>query len=663
MYVGPARATEVQWQPSRQWMPGAAVADYPVNCLLSTEAGPQWAVPNAASRCGEVEYLSTTAVGGDGANFCDYAPPQVASASAEAVASTSYWRTTQANPADVSSQIRQGYFNQMEDSRSSIPGSANRSQPSSNNGPTYWNSEAMTNGGSTNESQEDGDAGLRWSLTAQAGVSVGVPDCPYVVQFDPYEELVWVGTLGGRMQSYILQWHNGLNGHGGGAAEISPYTRFPAHNCAICHVLFDDRGVISVGEENLAYHQRGGLPMPFLDDSARTRMTSSQNALRYAEWYGGKQIIVGSAHAKLFFVDVGSGRLSATLDAPHGTQTMCAAHGSNGEASYVVVGGNDGQISVVDRRKKDIVRTLRAHASSVTAMAEQGGTLVTCGGTSNPQTGMYMPDMFIKVFDLRRLEQGMPVQFNAAVQARFHPLVPNSLAILSNSGAFQTCELSAGRVYNTRYNYCRSSPTDGAIGFDMSSNGECIVIADSSCLLQLWQTKGRPPKINYHSLPVEVPLVRPEPLYSKLMDDAESPFSMPAACPHGCPSLGGDVNGDPLLSVWPGAEKCMRFGREPVPIHPDVAANLQMNDFVGCTQNTYGWRQNSAVSVVRKVKQSKHCNGLVNGKKLSGRPWLSDLGDDAVLCSSGQDCSSPSEAMHCIQGVENLLNEAVDDDG
>merc|ERR1711920_399757 len=156
---------------------------------------------------------------------------------------------------------------------------------------------------------------------------------------------------------------------------------------------------------------------------------------------------------------------------------------------------------------------------TVTAMAEQDGTLVTCGGSNDGQ-GMFVPDSFLKVFDLRRLEQTMPVSFSGgAVQARFHPFVPNSLAILANTGAFQTCELSGGHVYNTRYMYCRSSPTDGAVGFDVSSSGECLVIADASSLLQLWQSKGRSPKINIFSLPIEMPPILVNPLYPKFIDN------------------------------------------------------------------------------------------------------------------------------------------------
>merc|ERR1712217_616002 len=55
--------------------------------------------------------------------------------------------------------------------------------------------------------------------------------------------------------------------------------------------------------------------------------------------------------------------------------------------------------------------------------------------------------------------------------------------------------------------------------------------------------------------------------------------------------------------AWAGEEKCMRIIHPPIPIHPDVEANLQMNDFVGCAQNMCGWRQNSVVSIVLNLKQ------------------------------------------------------------
>eukprot|EP00747_Dinoflagellata_sp_TGD_P023306 gnl/TRDRNA2_/TRDRNA2_129711_c2_seq1.p1 gnl/TRDRNA2_/TRDRNA2_129711_c2~~gnl/TRDRNA2_/TRDRNA2_129711_c2_seq1.p1 ORF type:complete len:333 (-),score=58.33 gnl/TRDRNA2_/TRDRNA2_129711_c2_seq1:31-975(-) len=310
-------------------------------------------------------------------------------------------------------------------------------------------------------------------------------------------------------------------------------------------------------------------------------------------------------------------------------------------------------------------------------MAEQDGTLVTCGGTTN-SNHLFMPDVFLKVFDLRRLEQSMPVSFApGAVQARFHPIVRNSLAILANSGAFQTCEYSSGRVYNTRFHYYRTQPTDGAIGLDVSSTGDCLVIADSSSLLQLWQSKARPPKVNVFSMPVEVPPIRTEPLYPKLIDNLDDPRQTEPACPQGGPSLGEGVDGSPLLSTWPSEEKLLKKIRPAIPIHQDVLSNLQMNDFVGVSQNVCGWKLNAAVSVVMKEAQLKEEERLKE-RKSAGAPSLqtscsvASMSLDASAPASlslprtdsaalgGVDCDSPSDA---VRGVEQLMNDiAADDD-
>lgn len=655
MYVGPARAAEVQWQCARPWLATGVFPEYATSChLTAAEACSQWT--STAARCNEAEYLGTLALASEGVSFCDFT--QVGQATA---AASSFWR-----PRPAAAEVNPAFFAQMPQTQSSITGSS-RSRPSTAAAETqYWNPNGLANGGAPQEQADDG-GGVRWTLSTQASLSWDIPDIPYVVQFDPYEELVWVGTLGGRLQSCVLQWHEGLGGPASGAAAISPFTRFVAHRCAICHLLFDERGVLSVGEDNLAYHQRGGMPVPFLEEAALSRMTANDNALRHAEWYGRKQLIVGSTQAKFFFVDVASGRLSATMDSPHGTQTMCSTTGQ--DPSYVIVGGNDGQISVVDRRKKSIVRTLQAHKSSVTAMTEQDGTLVTCGGSSDGQTGMFIPDGFLKVFDLRRFEQTMPVSFKgAAVQARFHPLVPNSLAILANSGAFQTCELSGGRVYNTKYMWCRSSLTDGAVGFDVSSSGECLAIADTSGLLQLWQSKGRPPKVNMFSSPVEVPPVRAQPLYPKLIDNLEHPLKAEPACPQGCPALREAMDGSPLLSMWTGDDKCMRAIRPPLPVHPDIAANLQMNGFVACAQNVKGWKRNAAVAAVLSdercgPKERRALNSLsVSAESLVQVVENLASVDTLELAVPGlaTDSDSPSDA---VRGVEQLISEVGDDDG
>merc|ERR1719443_221893 len=161
------------------------------------------------------------------------------------------------------------------------------------------------------------------------------------------------------------------------------------------------------------------------------------------------------------------------------------------------------------------------------------------------------------------MEQTMPVTFNTgAIQTKFHPCSENELVILSNSGTLQTCRLNSGHVYDTRYLCCRSSPQDSVLSFDVSNNGECLVVADGANLMHLWQSKGgAPPKVNAFSVPVEVPPLRAQPLFSKAIDDLENPFKSEPACPEGCPTLGEDADGCPLLSRWPdeeGFRRCVR---------------------------------------------------------------------------------------------------------
>jgi len=115
----------------------------------------------------------------------------------------------------------------------------------------------------------------------------------------------------------------------------------------------------------------------------------------------------------------------------------------------------------------------------------------------------------------------------------------------------------------------------------------------------------------------------------------------------------------------------MRAIRPPVPLHPDVAANLQMNGFVGCVQNVHGWRQNSLVSTVLSMEAQQRRNHLSEGVDplahlsisadmlLAGARPLIAASDDAAAVSEA-DCDSPNEA---VRGVEKLISELADDDG
>merc|ERR1712000_566674 len=119
--------------------------------------------------------------------------------------------------------------------------------------------------------------------------------------------------------------------------------------------------------------------------------------------------------------------------------------------------------------------------------------------------------------------------------------------------------------------YCRDSPADGTAAFDLSNSGGCIAIVDASGVVQLWQQKVSPPKINMFSRTVEIPPRRPVPLYSKpIKGTPGKSYEADPLCPHGCPSLGEDVDGGPLLSTWADIGKCSRAVRPMVPLHPSV---------------------------------------------------------------------------------------------
>merc|ERR1712110_975182 len=102
------------------------------------------------------------------------------------------------------------------------------------------------------------------------------------------------------------------------------------------------------------------------------------------------------------------------------------------------------------------------------------------------------------------------------------------------------------------------------------------MVVDASGFMQLFQVKAGAPKINFSSsVSIERPQTRPAVLHSKPIQSFDNPQKLEALCPHGCPSLGQDVAGNPLLSDWGAgknmnANQCARVARRPTPLHPDV---------------------------------------------------------------------------------------------
>jgi len=357
---------------------------------------------------------------------------------------------------------------------------------------------------------------------------LGTRDQGNVVHLDKYEELVWVGTQRGRLLSYLVDFppptNDGSHLH---VIPHQPYSRFnvDVNEERIVQIMSRIDGIISLTRTNILFNSRGGVSHKnFLSSRAIGRITNNhQNCLSSIESFPHNpvQLAVGSDTAKtLFYTDTVKGELSTFFDLPHAVSKI---HSSFDNPLLVTVGGTNGQLSFVEGRSPKVTQTVTAHPYEVTSISSNFNYIFTCGkrdgsrvnstGGGSPQ--ILVPDVFLKVFDIRNLKHAIPISFpsgamrvgvtgSSAVGAG-----GVSLVVLSNYGLWQQGDLYSGSSQLRNCEYFKTncyaphhSPDLPASIVDWSVSSDLNAMLDTSGVVHFWVRSEAPfpPRVNHESM-------------------------------------------------------------------------------------------------------------------------------------------------------------------
>eukprot|EP00667_Euglena_gracilis_P001373 EG_transcript_1373 len=414
-----------------------------------------------------------------------------------------------------------------------------------------------------------GQLGGQW--TELEAVDTGLSAVTHTA-FDPFEELLWTANDVGKLTSYYPSFQEEMD-----AGPIwCKYSSFQGHVEAVTQMIVEQWGVLSLSQNCVRVHTKGGLPTQNFSHEGM------HNLLSFAYTDARKSTLcLGGNLNKIFNYDVQQNLILTTADTTQGTAVVKY----NGR--LVCCGGTAGDISLRDSYTLQQQMVIpRAHAT-ISDFDVKGVLLVSCGfQESIYDDGQWDPDPLIKVFDLR-----MPVRELAALQPmlmpyllKFHPLFPSSLTVVGQTGALQFLDVNTSQMEGGLYQVFNDhqAATSHITAFDLSSSSEALAFGDNTGLVHTWGRKEAP-IVNNFSDPTDQPINNMPNMAAPPLAADGSPLIMMEDSPFSLAPL-PDSDG-PLLSSWPPPHYMVLLGSRPRRVKPAILKALQYRDVVGHAAN------------------------------------------------------------------------------
>ncbi|ORX88696.1 cysteine proteinase [Basidiobolus meristosporus CBS 931.73] len=359
--------------------------------------------------------------------------------------------------------------------------------------------------------------------------------------FDPHAELIWIGDENGRVCSYDIE-------------TLEKYTSFKGHTGPVRQITVTDRAVISLGPNSIRMTNRRGVPQSIVrGDHVHDFHAMVNSALPQSE------LFVAGNQSRTLVVNLDRGAIINQIDTDSGIFVMKRSR-------LICCGSTSGEVTLRDSRTFKAEHRVQAHTGTMSDLDVSGNLFITCGFSY--RAGSLISDPIVKVYDIRTMQPLPPIAFPMGpTMIKFHPKIPTSVFVASQSGQFQLCDVS-----NQSADICfHQVNVNSYINcLDTSVSGEFIGFGDASNIVHVWSDRDEPIASNY-SRPLELP----DPVeYPDVIVDEESPLS----------SVGMPYYTEPLLSVWP-AHFTFEVGKPAPSIEPEVLQNMKTIDFVGYAPN------------------------------------------------------------------------------
>ncbi|KAK9457055.1 ubiquitin carboxyl-terminal hydrolase-domain-containing protein [Dipodascopsis uninucleata] len=364
------------------------------------------------------------------------------------------------------------------------------------------------------------------------------------VTFDTSQELLWTGDTNGRVASFAGE-------------NLRKYTSFIGHRAPVSQILVNDRGVLSLGPNNLRMTQRRGLVRFNLDDQGKMKELC---CMSYTS-RGTSEIIIGGRNPGLLKINVDRG--SIVSEVPLDERFTVMRRGGR----LIACGNAKGEVVLLDPVSLQVVRKLPAHSGGIADLDTRDNVLLTCGHTYRGAAygASYPLDPLLNIYDLRTFRPQPPVPFPAGAGfVRLHPKMSTTCIVSSLTGQLQILDF-----VNPAHAFLHQSNLSYVTSLDISSSGDYFALGDNDGAVHIWRTPDASLFTEF-GRPTEWPdaIVDTTPTLSA--NDIEVPLN----------TVGMPYYRDKLLSAWPG-EMIFNVARRSPPIDQEILSNMKTVDFVG----------------------------------------------------------------------------------
>eukprot|EP00899_Mesostigma_viride_P021198 jgi/Mesvir1/2907/Mv13978-RA.1 len=394
-----------------------------------------------------------------------------------------------------------------------------------------------------------------------------VLDPPRKTVFDTREELAWVGTQEGWLQSVMIP-------------SLARYTGFKAHILPVEGLCTFANGLVSVSADTIAIHARTGLQL-----HAHIEPAGDFTALEWQTMdYMSSSVAVGHLGPSLSSFDLVTQQLHAVNSEVENVTVMRRG------GHYLACGSSSGKVTLHDPRSLRRESSLDAHMGPVAALDVKGDLLVTSGIIQH--MGISYVDHLIKVFDIRSVARALThLPFSPGpMMLRFLPKFSSMLLVASATGSVMLEDVqSPGANFKTFQVDCEG---DAMLCCDVSSSGESIGFADEGGFFHLWAATNEP-RANLISVPSEMPEMVP--CVSLAEGDPFTGANLPSVL------LSMEL---PLSAYEP--TSLYHVGQPPRTIPADLAGKIKTIDFVGYVDNPFFSRTAPPGEATRKSWQLRN---------------------------------------------------------
>jgi len=358
------------------------------------------------------------------------------------------------------------------------------------------------------------------------------------LEYETHREILWASYESCRVTSYLID--NSTNEEWN---RNSRYSSFTVSDNSLNQIISELNYIVSVAPDKIGLHSDGGLiigqyNMPKVHEandslifSCATLLKPSGALVTSTDIDGPTHLIAATSSNYIFAFDMRIMDKPPQLTFNVGCATTCIRT-SNG-SKYIVAGGSDGKIRLLDGRLRNanVIQVFDAHSGPVRDFCLQtdGNLMISCGfisrsvnATDSKPSAQNINDPLVKVFDLRnnRLLNPLTMSVSSASFVRFVPSYigdgTSSALLVAESGILQICDIHGKHLASTQVLYAPLADRREKISsVAVSSSGQLLCIGTTSGMICQYavglQDISIVSKVNVMSQPFVAPSIIPPP--------------------------------------------------------------------------------------------------------------------------------------------------------